>query len=256
MRFFLVLFLLLTVAGPLYVILTENIDFTADYRTASRNTAHLAPDPDAYHDAVIQVYSARTFNWRGIFSVHTWIATKIKNGNQYHVYQLIGWRLYRNLPPLVTDPDIPDRLWFDQTPTVILDIRGQKAEELIPEISKAAKTYPYPDQYTYWPGPNSNTFIAYVGRQIPGLELAMPSNAVGKDYLMNGAIFSRAPSCTGYQISLYGVLGLMLAKREGFELNLFGLVYGFSPTMLILKLPGFGDINFSAVRTLFKSNAL
>lgn len=50
--------------------------------------------------------------------------------------------------------DMPDRSWFGQKPQLILDIRGDKADKLIPEIENAAKTYPYSNQYDLWPGPN------------------------------------------------------------------------------------------------------
>lgn len=238
----LIILLILTFAGPLFFLLTGQIDFHADYRTANRESTHIAPDPRTTPEAVIQVYSARTFNWRGMFAVHTWVAVKPKNAKQYTVYQVIGWLLFRNLPPLSVTQDIPDRYWFDQKPQIILDIRGERAEKLLPEIIKAAASYPYPNEYGYWPGPNSNTFTAHVARQVPELQLALPSNAIGKDYFPNPPFFTRAPSGTGYQISIYGVIGIIIAAREGLEINILGLVYGFSPAMRMIKLPGFGDI--------------
>ena len=49
---------------------------TGDWRTASHRSAGLAPDPASHRDAVVQVYAARTFGWRGAFAVHTWLAAK------------------------------------------------------------------------------------------------------------------------------------------------------------------------------------
>ena len=43
---------------------------------ARRDPTGLAPDPATTPQAVIQVYAARAVSWRGIFSVHTWIAVK------------------------------------------------------------------------------------------------------------------------------------------------------------------------------------
>jgi hypothetical protein len=249
MKSFLILFLLFTFIGPVFIVLSKQIDFSADYRTANRNSAKLAPNPNLTPEAVIQVYSARTFNWRGIFAVHTWIAIKPQNAKSYTVYQVIGWLLFRNLPPLSIHEDIPDRYWFDQKPQIILDIRGKVAEDLIPQIVTAAAAYPYPNEYRYWPGPNSNTFTAFIGHQVPALQLALPSNAVGKDYLPHFSFFQRAPSGTGYQFSIYGVLGITLALREGLEINLLGLVYGVSPLLGTIKLPGFGDIRIFGINT-------
>jgi len=234
------LFWLLTFLGPLWLAVSGKIEFTADYRTANRASTHIAPDPQTTPEAVIQAYSAYAFNWRGLFAVHTWIAVKPPNASNYVIYQVVGWRSWAGLPVLSVETDLPDRSWYDQNPQIILDLRGKQAEELIPQIAQAAKSYPYPQHYTAWPGPNSNTFIAYIARQVPKLGLALPSNAIGKDYLSATQFFVRAPSGTGYQFSLFGLAGIIIARKEGLEINLLGLVYGISPTAI--KLPGFGDI--------------
>lgn len=242
MKKLLLIFLLSVLLGPICIALSGKIDFKADYRTANRSSAHLAPLTNTTPEAVIQVYAARAFNWRGIFAVHTWLAVKPKNAHSYTVYQVIGWRLYRGLPAVAIAPDVPDRYWFNHTPDIIFDLRGEKAEHLIPKITQAAAAYPYAHRYTLWPRPNSNTFIAYIARQIPELNLALPSNAVGKDYFVTNRFFARAASNTGYQFSLFGLFGLTLALHEGLEINLLGLIYGINPISMTLKWPGFGDI--------------
>ncbi|HVY53449.1 MAG TPA: DUF3750 domain-containing protein [Gammaproteobacteria bacterium] len=248
MRLFWLVLTLLTFAGPVWLIYRGEVNLQLDWRTANRATANIAPHPKDHPEAIIQVYSASAFNWRKIFGVHTWIAVKPKNATQYKVLQVIGWRLLMGKPALSTEADIPDRYWFAEKPKVILDVRGKKAEELIPKIVKAAADYPYPNNYDVWPGPNSNSFTAYIARQVPELELSLPSNAVGKDYLSSTKFFARAPSGTGFQLSLFGLAGILIAKDEGLEINLLGLVYGISPTYMTLKLPGFGDIGLVGVK--------
>ena len=125
------------------------------------------------------------------------------------------------------------------------DLRGPVAERAIQGIRKAAETYPYPETYRLWPGPNSNTFTAYVARNVPELKAALPSNALGKDYLDEGQFFTRTPSSTGWQLSLYGVLGLALGIQEGLEINLLGLVFGVDVARPALKLPFVERIGFS-----------
>ena len=208
-----------------------------DWRTASRESAGIAPDPALTPEAVVQLYAARAFNWRGIFGVHTWIATKGPGAHAYVVYQVVGWRLYRGLPVVSVQEDIPDRLWFDSRPRIMADLRGAAAERAIPGIRDAAESYPYPESYRLWPGPNSNTFTAYVARRVPELKAALPSNALGKDYLEEGAFLAPTPSRTGWQLSLYGVLGVALGAQEGLEINLFGLVFGIDVARPALKLP-------------------
>lgn len=234
-------FLFMTFIGPLWILLTNQIDLNTDWRTANRASAHIAPDPKKITEAVIQVYSARAFSWRGLFSVHLWLAVKAKNADQFTVYQVIGWRSYHNLAPLVAETDVPDRYWFNQKPRLTFDLRGKKAAALIPKIVAAVKSYPY-SKYNLWPGPNSNTLLAYIARQVPALNLALPANAIGKDYLPLFTFFTRAPSNTGYQFSFLGILGILLAQREGLEVNVLGFVYGVNPIQKIIKLPGIGEI--------------
>jgi hypothetical protein len=115
-------------------------------------------------------------------------------------------------------------------------------DKVIEKIDAVARAYPYPDQYHVWPGPNSNTFVAYVARQVPELRLDLPPTAIGKDYIPGGRPFARSPSGTGYQLSLFGVLGVLAGAEEGFELNLFGLTFGIDPLDFAVKLPMVGRI--------------
>ena len=69
--------------GPLLAVSCKEVNIGQDWRTADRSSAGLAPRPGSASEAVVQVYAARAFNWRGIFAVHTWIATKEKDALQY-----------------------------------------------------------------------------------------------------------------------------------------------------------------------------
>ena len=102
---------------------------------------------------------------------------------------------------------------------------------------RSSPSYPYPNEYKVWPGPNSNTFMAYIGRQVPELHMDLPATAIGKDYPSNGSLLDRTPSGTGYQLSMLGVLGLSMAREEGVELNLLGLSFGIDFYKPALKLP-------------------
>lgn len=235
-------FLALTCAGPLAVLLGGELSLARDWRTASRESAGIAPDPAQTKEAVIQVYAARAFGLRGAFGVHTWIATKRENADYFLVHQVIGWRAWSGLPVVVVVADIPDRMWFDHRPEIIADLRGAEAEALIDKITAAGAAYPYRDSYRLWPGPNSNTFTAFVAREVPELGLDLPVTAIGKDFLPNGELIAPAPSGTGYQFSLYGMLGVLVAAREGLEINLFGFSFGVDPLGLAVKLPGIGRI--------------
>lgn len=154
-----------------------------DWRTASREPAGIAPDPQHEKQAVIEVYAADAFSWRGWFAVHTWVALKAENAVDYTVYEVVGWRVRRNQPALHQyRTTTPDRYWYGARPQKLLSVRGAKAARLIPEIHTAVTHYPWANEYTLFPGPNSNTFPAWIARQIPDLGLEMPFRAIGSGY--------------------------------------------------------------------------
>lgn len=87
-------------------------------------------------------------------------------------------------------------------------------------------SYPWSRSYRLWPRPNSKTFVAWVARLVPELDLDLPSTAIGKDYLGPTTLLATAPSGTGWQVSALGLVGATLARFEGLELNLLGLSVG------------------------------
>ena len=153
-----------------------------DWRTASRESAGIAPSPTVTSEAVLQVYGATAWGWRGWFAIHTWFAAKHTGESSYTVYEVIGWRLNRGLPVVRIERDLPDRYWYGEKPRLLKDLRGAGVDRLITEVDKAAHAYPWPTTYTAFPGPNSNTFTAWIARQVPGLELHLPFSAIGSGY--------------------------------------------------------------------------
>jgi hypothetical protein len=212
-----------------------------DWRTASHEPVGLAPDPAATAEAVVQVYGARTWGWRGNFGVHTWIAVKPANAGAYTVYEVIGWRLRWSDSVVAIHTRAADARWYGNEPELYADRRGEEAEKLIPRIDAAARSYPYANEYTAWPGPNSNTFIAWITRAVPELGVDLPPTAIGKDYLGN-AIVGSAPSGSGVQFSLAGLFALTASGVEGLEVNLLGLTFGINPFDPAIKLPLVGRI--------------
>lgn len=145
-----------------------------DWKTADRSSSRLAPLPSEEPEAVVQVYAARTFGWRKYFAVHSWMAVKERNADAYTVYQVLGYRLPSTGTSVSIATDIPDRKWFGAEPALIQELRGKAAEKAIPAIRRAALEYPYAGTYRIIPGPNSNTFIAALMREIPELTVELP----------------------------------------------------------------------------------
>jgi hypothetical protein len=225
----------------LFVLLVGRSVIAQDWRTASHEPVGLAPDAAATPEAVVQVYGARTWGWRGNFGVHTWVAVKPANAAAYTVYEVIGWRLRWADSVVAIHRRAADARWYGNEPELYADKRGDEAEKLIPRIDAAARAYPYASEYTAWPGPNSNTFVAWITRAVPELGVDLPPTAIGKDYL-GATLIGSAPSGRGVQLSLGGLFAFTASAVEGLELNLLGLTFGINPFDPALKLPLVGRI--------------
>jgi hypothetical protein len=224
---------------PLAISVATHQPTAATWSTASREPTGLAPDPARFREPVVQVYAARTFGWRGAVGVHAWVAYKREGEPAYTRYDVTFW----GGPPHVRrNISGPDTEWFGNKPDLLVDRRGEGVDALIDQIEAAVKSYPYNDTYRTWPGPNSNTFVAHIGRNVPGLRLDLPANAIGKDYVPLTSAIGHAPSGTGLQISILGLLGVIAAPEEGLEFNLLGLSLGVDVAEPALRLPGLGRV--------------
>ena len=212
---------------------------------SSNNTVtsgKLAPKPEAYNGGVIQVYAARTWGAKQAVSVHTWVSVKPSGEDHYTSYEIIGWRLRRADSALVIRDGKPDRDWWGHQPQLLLDYREDDADMLIGKIKQAVEDYPFKSEYQAYPGPNSNTFTASIGRAVPELGLDLPSTAIGKDYKEAGDFVGLSSSGSGVQASLWGLLGITVGYEEGLELNLLGLNFELDLFDLAIELPGIGRI--------------
>jgi len=240
-------FIFLFFIASISIAISANVLFGTDWQTADRSSVGIAPDPAMESAAIVQVYAARAFNWRSLFAVHTWLATKAEDASKYNVYQVVGWRKWHGLPVVVKTQDIPDRSWFGNTPAILREVKGAEAAAMISSIESAVSSYPYHDTYHMWPGPNSNTFIAHIGRSVPELHLDLPPTAIGKDFMTRNRFLDTPPSGNGTQFSFFGLFGGLISAVEGIEINIFSLSFGLGITPhtiwpLKLRLPLFGII--------------
>ena len=213
-----------------------------NWRDLRRDSSGQAPDPAETREAVLQVYTARSVGWRGVLAVHSWIAVKPGGAAAYTRYEVMGWGVDQGAPALRVNRTGPDNYWFGSRPDLLVDRRGPGVDELIAQVEAAVAAYPYAGEYRAWPGPNSNTFTAYVGRAVPELRLDLPSTAIGKDYLPYGIPIGPSPSGTGLQISLLGLFGVLAAWEEGLEINVLGFTFGLDLKRPALKLPVAGRV--------------
>ena len=173
--------------------------------------------------------------------MHSWIVLKRANAPEWTRYDVVGWG-----NPVRLDNWPPDGRWYGNMPVAIADVSGAEAEKLIPRIEAAVRAYrfSYAGDYRIWPGPNSNSFTAAILRAVPELGVALPPNAVGRDF-RDGFYAGRTDSGTGVELNLHGFAGIKLGWAEGIEVNLLGLVAGLDLRHPGLKLPGFGRIGIA-----------
>jgi hypothetical protein len=218
-------------------------DLPRSFRDADWSSIGSLPPATDYPEARVIVLSGRTGGWKGVFAVHSWIVLKRAGASRWTRYDVVGWG-----NPVRINGWAPDGRWFGDRPRVVADVHGKEAERLIPKIEVAVKDYRFADagDYRIWPGPNSNTFTATVLRAVPELATALPSNAIGRDF-RGGPYAGLTDSGTGFEINLWGLLGLKVGWIEGFEVNFLGLVAGFDIRHPALKLPGYGRLGLDPI---------
>jgi hypothetical protein len=143
----------------------------------------VAPDPATHRDAIVQVYGADVWGFRGNFAIHTWVATKDVDEPTYTIYQVIGWRQRRGRPVLAVSEGNPARDWFGSPAVLLHERHGPAARDLVRKVREAVDTYPYAREYKMWPGPNSNSFVAWIGLEVPELGLELPAKAIGQSWM-------------------------------------------------------------------------
>jgi len=208
------------------------------WRDADWSSTGALPPAGQFKPARLVVFTGTTGGWKGVFAVHSWIVLKRANARDWTRYDVVGWG-----NPVRTNGWPADGRWFGNMPVAIADVSGAEAEQLIPKIQAAVNQYRFRQSgdYRIWPGPNSNSFTAAVLRAVPELGVALPPNAVGRDF-RDGFYAGRTDSGTGVELNLRGFAGVKLGWVEGIEVNLLGLVAGFDLRHPGLKLPGFGHI--------------
>jgi hypothetical protein len=213
-------------------------DAPRSWRDADWSSTGLLPQAADFKPARVVVFTGKAGAWKGVFAVHSWVAVKRANAANWTRYDVVGWGA-----PVRTNGWPVDGRWYGSVPVKIADVSGAQAEPLIPKIEAAIADYAYRQDgdYRVWPGPNSNSFVAAVLRAVPELRVALPPNAVGRDY-RHGFYAGLTDSRTGIELSLYGVVGLKFGWVEGVEFDLLGLVAGLDLRHPAVKLPGYGRI--------------
>ena len=213
------------------------VERPGNWRSADWSSSGLLPTPDGDTEAAVYVLGARTGGLKGAFSLHTWIVLK-RAGAGYDRYDKVGWG-----SPIRKNTRPADGFWYSNAPFVIQSLRGQAAEDLIPKVEQAITTYPFsqPGAYRVWPGPNSNSFVAYVIDAVPELGARLPSNAVGRDFPVGLWRLEWQKQSKDLRGSIAGLVGFSVG-RSGVEVQFLGLVAGVDFIDPALLVPAFGRV--------------
>jgi hypothetical protein len=110
---------------------------------------------------------------------------------------------------------------------------GPEARALAQAVARSPE-YPDRGRYLAWPGPNSNTYVAWVLRRA-GVAADLEPRGIGKDYLGLAGI---AISTTGTGVQAESsLLGLKVGLRDGMELHFLYFTFGLDAWRPAVKTP-------------------
>ncbi len=118
-------------------------------------------------------------------------------------------------------------------PRIEREWHGDEARAILAALARSGE-YPDRDNYLAWPGPNSNTYPAWVLRQA-GVSADLDPRAIGRDYQGRGGV-GRTTTATGVQAEC-PLLGVKLGLEDGAELHFLGFTFGIGVWTPALKTP-------------------
>lgn len=208
------------------------------WREANWTSSRMLADPSVSNEARVVILAAQTGGFKGAFAVHSWIVVKRAGAQNYDRYDVVGWGM-----PVRKNNYEPDGYWYSNKPFIVWQASARHAEALIPRIEAAIAHYPYNVKggYRLWPGPNSNTFVATILRQVPEIDAVLPPNAIGRDYLGDSSFIAYDPA-GDLHVSIFGLFGFSGGVRSGLEFHFMGLVAGLDVRHPGIKIPAFGRL--------------
>lgn len=170
--------------------------------------------------------------WITRFAEHCWVEVADADG-----WHRVEWNAHVDgvqIHEISAATAHADERW-ERGVAVVACVRGPTAAAVAADVLRIAPDYADVDGYHAWPGPNSNTFVDWLLRSVPGLAADLPPNAVGRDH---AAIVRVGPTCTGTGVEFETLLlGAQVGLREGVEVHVLGLTAGVGLWPPSLKLP-------------------
>lgn len=200
--------------------------------------------------------------WYTRFAYHAWIDLRDREGVWQRV-EVVGAPEAIFVTEIEAAEAIAAERW-ERRVHVHASLRGPEAEEVavrVLHLADSCEDYgqlvfelqesggfsgvveaPLGRHYRRWPGPNSNTFIAWVVERTPGLHAELHHNAVGKDF-PDGLRVGRTSAGWGGEVET-AYLGIGVGLAQGLELHLLGLTAGIDFWPPAIKLPFLPRLGF------------
>jgi Protein of unknown function (DUF3750) len=174
-------------------------------------------------------------------AVHYWFTVFDPVSRQWHRWEV--WQTKnaggKSIGHIHCDRQHPDCGVGGGTYRVAAEWDGSTARDICAVLARPQE-YPHWDRYRAWPGPNSNTFVAWALREA-GLHYSFDPRAIGKDYMgLLGIRLSFRPADVQVETP---VLGVRISLRVGVEVHLLGLTCGLRWSPLEVYTP-FGRVAF------------
>jgi hypothetical protein len=195
--------------------------------------------PKRASTCVVQLRYATLPHFLGAIAVHSWFAVFDAGSGRWHRWEV--WQAKdaggKSLGHIHCDLRHPDCGVGGGPYRLAAEWDGSAARRIC-AVLENAQHYPYRDRYRAWPGPNSNTFVAWVLREA-GLHHRCDPRAIGKDYW--GPVGMRLSFRLAFAQLETPLLGIMFSLYEGVEVHLLCLTCGLRWSPLELCTP-FGRV--------------
>jgi hypothetical protein len=203
-------------------------------------------------EVVVQLRCSTVPDPLGLLGVHYWLAVfepETKRWHRWEVWQQpdaggTSWgHVHKDL--MNADADVGGGPM-----QIRAEWHGAEARALAQAIARSPE-YPDRGRYLAWPGPNSNTYIAWALRRA-GVAGDLEPRGIGKDYLGLAGV-AITTTGTGVQAES-SLLGLKVGLRDGVELHFLSLTFGLDALRPAVKTP-FGRVGWTEGRPLDHSQS-
>ena len=127
------------------------------------------------------------------FAIHPWVVTVSKGvttrweviHREYKGKERYGYvykNFYTNPSQGIKKHSFSSEYWEAKLIGSLNGDEKSTAKQVIDFIEKMTPFYPHQENYSLYPGPNSNTYIAWILGNFPELNIRLPWNAFGKNF--------------------------------------------------------------------------